>query len=70
MTIRLFACKAYFNQGYSNILCGVVFRGERQSRVHEIKGLDKQKKNQRKVVIIFLHNNFNICFVCPKEPSH
>ena len=44
MTIKLFACKAYFNQGYSNILCGVVFRGERQSRVHEIKGLDKQKK--------------------------
>ena len=69
MTIKLFACKAYFNQGYSNILCGVVFRGERQSRVHEIKGLDEQK-NQRKVVNIFLHINFNLCFGCSKEPSH
>ena len=28
------------------------------------------KKIQRKIVNIFLPINLNICFGCPKEPSH
>ena len=28
------------------------------------------QKFERKIVIIFLPNNLNICFVCSKEPSH
>ena len=36
-----------------------------------ITGLDKQnKKIQLKIVNIFLHIIFNICFGCSKEPSH
>ena len=34
-----------------------------------ITGLDKQNF-QRKNVNIFLPISFNICFGCPKEPSH
>ena len=34
-----------------------------------ITGLDK-KKNQRKIVNIFLPILFGICFGCSKEPSH
>ena len=33
-----------------------------------ITGLDKQKKNQRKIVNIFLPISFNICFGCSKKP--
>ena len=33
-------------------------------------GPDKQNKNQRKIVIIFLSISLNMCFGCSNEPSH
>ena len=33
-------------------------------------GVDKQKKNQRKIVNVFLPIIFSICFGYSKEPSH
>ena len=33
-------------------------------------GSNKQKKNKRKIAIIFVSIRLNMCFGCPKEPSH